>query len=103
MWLIKTDQYMFQTTNKTSYPTKSNKHMYIQLKIICMLRIINMHERHIMKNPAKVLGLHKSPSYIFQSHNIHREISSNISWVLHTHIQNTPTNVLAFMHTLIHT
>ena len=99
MLLIKTDQYMFQTTNKTSYPTKSNKHMYIQLKIICMLRIINMHERHTMKN----LALHKSPSYIFQSHKIHGELSSNISWVLHTHIQNTPRNVLAFMHTLIHT
>ena len=49
MWLIKTDQYMFQTTNKTSYPTKSKKPLYIQLKIICKLRIINMHERHVMK------------------------------------------------------
>ena len=50
--------------------TKSKKPLYVQLKIICM--------KDVMKNPAKVLGLHKSPSCIFQSHNVHRGLSTNI-------------------------
>ena len=49
MWLIKTDQYMFQTTNKTSYPTKSKKPLYIQLNI-ASLKIIDTHERHNEKS-----------------------------------------------------
>ena len=90
MWLAKTDQYVVQTTKRHHNQTKSKKPLYIELKIICKLRIINTNERRIMKNSAKVVGLHKSPSCIFQSHNIHIGLSSNIWWAWHTHKQNTP-------------
>ena len=70
--------------------TKSKKPLYIESKIICKVRIINTHERHIMKNLAKVMGLHKSKSCIFQSQNIHRGLSSNTWWARHTHKLNTP-------------
>ena len=70
--------------------TKSKKPPYVESKIICKLRIINTHERRIMENWAKVVGLHKSKSCIFQSQNIHIGLSSNIWWAWHTHKQNTP-------------
>ena len=88
---------LIKQTNTWSKPqirhhnqTKSKNPLYMESKIICKLRIINTHERCIIKNLAKVVGLHKSTSCILQSHNIHRGLSSNIWWAWHTHKQNTP-------------
>ena len=52
---------LLKLTNSCSKPqiirhhsqTKSKKSLYIQLKIISKIRIIDMHEGHIMKKPRK--------------------------------------------------
>ena len=79
--------------------TKSKKPLYIQLKITSKIRIIDMHEGHIMKKTQKKSGLHKSPFCIFQSHIIHRVLTGNTWQALLTYRTCLQTPI----HTCIHT
>ena len=85
MWLIKADKYMFQTIRHRNQ-TKSKKPLYIKLKITCKIRIIDMHEGHIMKNPEKSITI-TSPQRTLLEHMVDLTYPhTNTNLYLHTHL-----------------